>query len=78
MHSPRVIPLYSSLFLSIPLYSANHSFAPELKMQPPQVVYNQKFGRGVRVSKTKVAYQALITVRGGGGGGGGQEVAGTD
>ena len=47
-------------------------------MQPPQVVYNQKFGRGVRVSKTKVAYQALITVRGGGGGGGGQEVAGTD
>jgi hypothetical protein len=54
-------------------------------MQPPQAVYNQKFGRGVRVSKTKVAYQALITVRGGGDKEvakrwprGGQEVAGTD
>ena len=38
-----------------------HSFEPELKMQPPQVVYNQKFGRGVRVSSTKLSYQALIT-----------------
>ena len=34
-----------------------HSFEPELKMQPPQVVYNQKFGRGVRVSKTLRSYQ---------------------
>ena len=38
-----------------------HSFEPELKMQPPIVIYNQKFGRGVRVSKTLLSYQALIT-----------------
>jgi hypothetical protein len=35
----------------------HHSFEPELKMQPPQVVYNQRFGRGVRVSKTLRSYQ---------------------
>ena len=40
---------------------SSHAFEPELKMQPPQVVYNQRFGRGVRVSTTSVAYQALIT-----------------
>ena len=38
-----------------------HSFEPELKMQPPQVIYNQKFGRGVKVSSTQLSYQALIT-----------------
>ncbi len=41
--------------------SERHSFQPELRMQPPDAVYNQRFGRGVRVTKTRLSYQALIT-----------------
>lgn len=41
--------------------SERHSFQPELRMQPPDAVYNQRFGRGVRVTKTRLSYQALIS-----------------